>query len=75
MKRPPALRPLLLLCAALPLAGCVRVKPYQRAYLAERCMGPGFGDRSELKFRQHWEYSRQDTEGGFGEAGGGCGCN
>jgi len=57
------------------LGGCVVVKPYQREQLAERCMAPGFGDASELKFRSHWEGSRQGGEGGFGTAGGGCGCN
>jgi hypothetical protein len=57
------------------LSGCVVVKPYQREQLAERCMSPGFGDASELKFRAHWEGSRQGGEGGFGTAGGGCGCN
>ena len=55
--------------------GCVVVKPYQRERLTERCMSPGFGDASELKFRGHWEGSRQGAEGGFGTAGGGCGCN
>jgi hypothetical protein len=57
------------------LGGCVVVKPYQREQLAERCMAPGFGDASELKFRSHWEGSRQGSEGGYGTAGGGCGCN
>ena len=57
------------------LPACVVVKPYQREHLAERCMAPGFGDASELKFRSHWEGSRQGGEGGFGTAGGGCGCN
>jgi hypothetical protein len=55
--------------------GCVRVKPYQRELLSERCMAPGFGDPAELKFRSHWEGSRHGSEGGFGQAGGGCGCN
>ena len=55
--------------------GCVVVKPYQRELLAERCMASGFGDAAELKFRSHWEGSRQGGEGGFGNAGGGCGCN
>jgi hypothetical protein len=52
-----------------------RVAPYQREYLTERCMKPGFGDKAELKFRQHWEGARQGFDDGFGEAGGGCGCN
>ena len=59
------------------LGGCTVVRPYQRESLAERCMAPGFGDKSEVKFRAHWEYSRQGTQGGFGDdaGGGGCGCN
>lgn len=64
-----------LVTAAALLPGCVVVKPYQRENLAERCMSPGFGDGAELKFRAHWEGSRQGGEGGFGTAGGGCGCN
>ncbi len=64
-----------LVTAAALLPACVVVKPYQREHLAERCMAPGFGDASELKFRSHWEGSRQGGEGGFGTAGGGCGCN
>lgn len=57
------------------LSGCVLVKPYQREQLAERCMAPGLGDAAELKFRAHWEGSRQGAEGGFSYASGGCGCN
>ena len=57
------------------LSGCMTVKPYQRERLTERCMQPGFGDAAELKFRAHWEGSRQGGEGGYGQAGGGCGCN
>jgi hypothetical protein len=63
------------LLAGLLLGGCVVVKPYQREHLAERCMASGMGDPTELKFRSHWEGSRQGGEGGFGTAGGGCGCN
>ena len=57
--------------------GCTVVRPYQREHLAERCMSPGFGDKSEVKFRAHWEYARHGTQGGFGDdaGGGGCGCN
>lgn len=59
------------------LGGRVVVRPYQREQLAERCMAPGFGDKSEVKFRAHWEYARHGTQGGFGDdaGGGGCGCN
>jgi hypothetical protein len=59
---------------ALLSSGCAPVKPYQREYLSERVMDPA-GERVEDKFRQHWQFSREGSEGGFGTAGGGCGCN
>ncbi len=67
----------LLLSLGMLLGGCTVVRPYQREHLAERCMAPGFGDKSEVKFRAHWEYARHGTQGGFGDdaGGGGCGCN
>jgi hypothetical protein len=57
------------------VAGCVRVKPYQRELLTERSMVPGFDDPPGVKFRGHWEGSRTGIDGGYGTAGGGCGCN
>ena len=55
-------------------AGCARVKPYEREILSARCMNPG-NEKGENKLRQHWQESREGGMGGFGEAGGGCGCN
>jgi len=66
---------IVVLLSSMSAAGCAPVKPYQRELLAERCMAPGFGDAPDLKFRAHWEGSRQGAEGGYGVAGGGCGCN
>jgi hypothetical protein len=65
-----------LLCASLALvgAGCARVKPYQREYLSERVLDPT-SERAEDAWRAHWQFSREGSEGGFGAAGGGCGCN
>jgi hypothetical protein len=57
-----------------PAAGCARVKPYQREYLSVRAMDPG-AEIAEDRFRQHWQGSREGSVGGFGAAGGGCGCN
>jgi hypothetical protein len=54
--------------------GCAPVKPYEREYLAEKLMQPG-SEGAEDRFRQHWQFSREGSEGGFGAAGGGCGCN
>lgn len=55
-------------------SGCARVKPYQREYLSERAMTPA-AEAAEDAFRSHWQSSREGSEGGFGAAGGGCGCN
>ncbi len=60
--------------AALSLGGCVRVKPYQRQWLSERAMRP-VAESAEDAWRAHWQSSREGSEGGFGAAGGGCGCN
>jgi len=65
---------ILLLLATVGGAGCVQVKPYQREYLSERMMQPG-AESTEDRFRQHWQGSREGSTGGFGAAGGGCGCN
>jgi Domain of unknown function (DUF4266) len=71
-------RALALVVAAAALAaatgGCARVKPYQREHLSQRMMIPG-GEYAEDNFRAHWQSSREGSEGGFGAAGGGCGCN
>ncbi len=68
------LRALIVVALSLSGAGCVVVKPYQREYLSIRAMDPG-AEHVEDKFRQHWQTSREGSEGGFGAAGGGCGCN
>jgi len=64
----------LAVAAALSVAACARVKPYQREHLARRAMvsdeQPG-----EARFQQHARGSREGADGGTGEAGGGCGCN
>ncbi len=54
--------------------GCVRVKPYQRENLSRRHM---IEDRTagERRFAQHARGAREGSDGGTGEAGGGCGCN
>ncbi len=61
-----------LLSAAL--ASCARVKPYQRANLSKSSMTSD-KDASETRFEQHARGSREGSDGGTGEAGGGCGCN
>lgn len=62
------------LAVAAATTGCAPVKPYQREYLSLRPMRPT-SEASEDRFRSHWGSSREGSEGGFGAAGGGCGCN
>ena len=64
----------LVVLLALGAVGCARVRPYEREYLSLRVMTPG-AEHAEDRFRQHWQGSREGSEGGFGAAGGGCGCN
>jgi hypothetical protein len=64
----------LLVLSLLLSSGCVVVKPYQREHLSERVMTPG-AEAMEDRFKQHWSSSREGAVGGFGAAGGGCGCN
>lgn len=65
---------LFLLLLACGLASCVRVQPYQRETLSKRSMTKD-KDASEARFEQHARGSREGSDGGTGEAGGGCGCN
>jgi hypothetical protein len=68
-----------LLLAALGVAGCGHqppVKPWQREHLAKRGMRLDMPDElTEDRFRQHWLGSREGSDLGYGEPGGGCGCN
>jgi hypothetical protein len=69
-----SLKRVILVVALAACGGCASVKPYQREFLSERIMTPG-ADVAEIRFRQHWQFAREGSEGGFGGAGGGCGCN
>lgn len=64
----------LLLIVLAAASGCARVKPWQREDLARRTMisdtEPG-----EARFQQHGRGAREGSDGGTGDAGGGCGCN
>ena len=62
------------MCLAFTMAGCARVKPYQREDLARKSMT---GDEAggERRFNGHIQGSREASAGGSGEPGGGCGCN
>jgi hypothetical protein len=69
----------LILGASAFVAGCanpdlVRVKPWERATLADYTMRP---DRDPLHtaMAEHVYFSRESTTGGRGVGGSGCGCN
>jgi hypothetical protein len=60
------------------VAGCAHspppVQPWQREYLSRRSMQFD-SDPQEDRFRQHWLGAREGADLGFGQPGGGCGCN
>jgi hypothetical protein len=68
-----------LLAVAALLCGCstasaVRVRPWERAALADETMNP---DRDPLgaAMTEHIYFSREAASGGRGVGGSGCGCN
>lgn len=63
-----------LVAAAGATSGCAPVKPYQREYLSQRPMRP-LANEAEDEWRAHYQSAREGSAGGFGAAGGGCGCN
>ena len=64
----------LALALAAGATGCVRVKPYERQHLSRKAMESDRGE-GEKRFEQHARGSREGSDGGTGEVGGGCGCN
>lgn len=69
------------LLAALGLAGggagCAHhppIEPWQREHLARRAMRFD-ADPVEMHFRQHMYGAREGSDLGYGQPGGGCGCN
>ena len=59
-------------------AGCAHrpppVQPWQREHLAKRALRFD-ADPLEDHFRQHWFGAREGADLGYGQPGGGCGCN
>jgi Domain of unknown function (DUF4266) len=69
-----------LVVLAASFGGCAHrappVRPWQREHLAKRGMRlDAPGETEEDRFRQHWLGSREGSDLGFGQPGGGCGCN
>lgn len=63
------------LAAIEPLLGIEPVKPWQKAVLAQPAMKPAGRLPSVAKFNQKVFSSKENTRGGTGIGGGGCGCN
>jgi hypothetical protein len=68
-----------LLTAAAALSGCstaaaVRVRPWERAALADDAMNPS-RDALGSAMMDHVDFSREAASGGRGVGGSGCGCN
>jgi hypothetical protein len=55
-------------------ANLVRVKPWERATLADYTMNPG-RDPLHTAMSEHIYFSREVASGGRGVGGAGCGCN
>ena len=55
--------------------GCTAVKPWEKEVLAKPIM-QFEGLHAEVnKFESHVYFSKEASRGGYGVAGGGCGCN
>jgi hypothetical protein len=67
-------RLLFLSCLCALTAGCARVKPYERELLAKPTM-TFQPDPHENVLDLHMLEAREGAAGGYGSAGGGCGCN
>jgi Domain of unknown function (DUF4266) len=65
---------LVLLAGAAGASGCARVKPYERELLAKPIM-TFQPDPYEDVLDLHMLEAREGAAGGYGSAGGGCGCN
>ena len=76
----PTLRRLFVVAIAMatPAIGCAHrpppIEPWQREHLAKRAMRFD-ADPLEMRFRQHVFGSREGSDLGYGQPGGGCGCN
>jgi hypothetical protein len=68
-----AIRVLVFVGFALGVGGCATVKPWERESLAQP--GMSLDAMPSAAAEQHMLQSREASVGGFGGAGGGCGCN
>ncbi len=64
----------LAITASVLLGGCATTKPWEREDLADPTMSPD-PDPDRAALHDHMLGTREGAVGGFGGAGGGCGCN
>ena len=79
MSTPRRITLLLAIAGAAAFSGCsttsaVRVKPWERQYLADATMDPN-RDPLGSAMLDHVYFSREASSGGQGVGGAGCGCN
>ncbi len=55
--------------------GIPEVKPWEKGYLAENALSPEGAMPAMNEFRQKVFISKENTNGGYGISGSGCGCN
>ena len=67
------MRVLVLALAALALAGCANVAPWQRGHLARPAMG--LEPSAPLRALDKTYAAKEAASGGAAVGGGGCGCN
>ena len=68
------MRILILAAALAAFSGCAQVEAWEKGALAKPHMAFD-PDPLETRFRQHVFHSKEGSHGGYGVAGGGCGCN
>jgi hypothetical protein len=67
------MRKTLLLLALAALSGCATVKPWEKETLGKEYMAFR-QDSRDRPFLDHAQITVEQAEGGYGGAGGGCGC-
>lgn len=64
----------LLLLVFVCCSGCTTVQPWERGNLSKNEMAWS-PDPLETQLREHVFFAKEAASGGYGSAGGGCGCN
>lgn len=77
MKQRLSVLPFAIAATAVLASGCAQmpdVKPWEKGMLAKPAMSMA-GDPLESRFSEHIYASKENSSGGSGVGGGGCGCN